>query len=51
MTKQYDSFEKEVDIYSRFYRKTPLDANFTKKDDSAILEGAEITKYRSIVGD
>ena len=40
--KQYDSFEKEVDIYSRFYRKTPLDANFTKKD--------EITKYRSIVG-
>ena len=48
--KQYNSFEKEVDIYSRFYRKTPLDANFTKKDDSAELEGAEITKYRSIVG-
>ena len=48
--KQYDSFEKDVDIYSRFYRKTLLDANFTKKDDSAILEGAEITKCRSIVG-
>ena len=48
--KQYDSFEKEVDVYSRFYRKTPFDANFTKKDDSAELEGAEITKYRSIVG-
>ena len=49
--KQYDSFEKEVDVYSKFYRKTPLDVNFTKKDDSAeILEGVEITKYRSIVG-
>ena len=48
--KQYDSFEKEVDVYSKFYRKTPLDANFTKKDDSEILEGGEITKYRSIVG-
>ena len=48
--KQYDSFEKEVDVYSKFYRKTPLDANFAKKDDSEALEGAEITKYRSIVG-
>ena len=48
--KQYDSFEKDIDIYSKFYRKTPLDANFTKKDDSGVLEGSEITKYKSIVG-
>ena len=26
--KQYDSFEKDMDIYAKFYRKTPLDANF-----------------------
>ena len=46
MRKQYDSFEKDIDLYSKFYRKTSLDA----KDDSEVLEGAEITKYRSIVG-
>ena len=48
--KQYDSFEKDVDIYSKFYRKTPLDGNFMKKDDSEVFEGAEVTRYRSIVG-
>ena len=48
--KQYDSFEKDVDLFSRFYRKTPLDANFTKKDTSPVLEGGEVTKYRSTVG-
>ena len=48
--KQYDSFEKDMDIYAKFYRKTPLDANFGKKDDSELLEGSEVTKYRSIVG-
>ena len=31
--KQYDSLEKEVDLYSRFYPKTPLDSNFGKRDD------------------
>ena len=48
--KQYDSFEKDMDIYAKFYRKTPLDANFGKKDDSELLEGSEVTKYRSIAG-
>ena len=48
--KQYDSFEKDVDLFSKFYRKTPLDANFTKKDTSPALEGGEVTGYRSIVG-
>ena len=48
--KQYDSFEKEVGMFSKFYRKTPLDANFTKKDNSPALEGGDVTKYRSIVG-
>ena len=48
--KQYDSFEKEVDLYSRFYRKTPLDSNFGKRDESEELKGEEVTKFRSIVG-
>ena len=48
--KQYDSFEKDMDIYAKFYRKTAVDANFGKKDDSELLESSEVTKYRSIVG-
>ena len=48
--KQYDGLEKDVDLFSKFYRKTPLDANFTKKDTSPALEGGEVTRYRSIVG-
>ena len=43
---QYDSFEKEVDQYSRFYRKTPLDSNFGKRDETEELRG----EGRSIVG-
>ena len=30
--------------------RPPWTGNFTKKDDSEVLEGDEVTKYRSIVG-
>ena len=48
--KQYDSFEKDVDLYTKFYRKTPLHSNYGKRDDSEPLQGEEVTKFRSIVG-
>ena len=41
---------RKVDLYSRFYRKTPLDSNFGKRDESEELKGEEVTKFRSIVG-
>ena len=48
--KQYYGLEKELDLFCRAYRKTPLDQNFTRKDDSPLLEADEVTKFRSIVG-
>ena len=48
--KQYYGLEKELDLFCKAYRKTPLDQNFTKKDDSPLLEAEEVTKFRSIVG-
>ena len=48
--KQYYGLEKELDLFCRAYRKTPLDQSFTRKDDSPLLEADEVTKFRSIVG-
>ena len=49
--KQYESISKDVDIdvFKKAYRKTPLEQN-TKKDTSEELQGADITKFRSVVG-
>ena len=48
--KQYDCLEKEMDLFKRAYRKTPMDQNAIKKDESPLLEDSDITKYRSVVG-
>ena len=48
--KQYYGLEKELDLFSKAYRKTPMDQNASKKDSSPSLEAEEITKFRSIVG-
>lgn len=44
------STEKEVDLLKKAYRKTPMDRNSIKKDESPPLEDGEITKFRSVVG-
>ena len=41
---------KDTDVFKKAYRKTPMDQNFVKKDDSPLLEGGDITKFRSVVG-
>ena len=46
--KQYESISKDVDVYKKAYRKTPLEQN--TKDTSEELQGADITKFRSVVG-
>ena len=48
--KQYESLAKDTDVFKKAYRKTPTDQNFAKKDDSPLLEGGDITKFRSVVG-
>ena len=48
--KQYESLAKDTDVYKKAYRKTPMDQSFAKKDESPLLEGEDITKYRSVVG-
>ena len=48
--KQYESLAKNTDVFKKAYRKTPMDQNFAKKDDSPLLEGGDITKFRSVVG-
>ena len=48
--KQYESLAKDTDVYKKAYRKTPMDQNFAKKDESSLLEGGDITKFRSVVG-
>ena len=47
--KQYESISKDVDVFKKAYRKTPLEQN-TKKDTSEELQGADIMKFRSVVG-
>ena len=47
--KQYESLAKDTDVYKKAYRKTPMDQNFAKKDESPLLEAEDITKYRSVV--
>ena len=48
--KQYESLSKEMDLFKKAYRKTPLEQNHSKRDESEELQGAEITRYRSVVG-
>ena len=48
--KQYESLGKEMDLFKKAYRKTPMEQSFSKRDESEELEGAEVTRYRSVVG-
>ena len=41
--KQYYGLEKDLDLFKKAYRKTPMDNDFVKKDTSKPLEGAEVT--------
>ena len=47
--KQYESVAKDVDVFKKFYRKTPLEQNM-KKDTAEELQGTRVTKFRSVVG-
>ena len=44
--KQYESLGKEMDLY----RKTHMEQSFSKRDEGEELQGAEVTRYRSVVG-
>ena len=48
--KQYESLAEDTNVYSKAYRKTPMDQSFAKQDESPQLEGQDITKFRSVVG-
>ena len=39
-----------MDLFKKAYRKTPLEQNHSKRDESEELQGAEVTRYRSVVG-
>ena len=39
-----------MDLFKKAYRKTPMEQNHSKRDDSEELQGAEVTRYRSVVG-
>lgn len=47
--KQYESVAEDVDVFKKFYRKTLLEQN-VKKNTAEELQGADVAKFRSVVG-